>query len=384
MFTAPSFAKRIFCIFILHVSAFVLHAQQIKFQLAKAPNENEAIFLAGNINGWNPCDTQYKFDKLGTLVISAKSGGIIEFKCTLGSWDKVEVSTQGNGIANRVLKVTNDTTVYIAIESWSHLFTQKVKQHTASVNVALFDAAFMFPSLGYTKKINVYLPPDYQQTNKKYAVLYMHDGQNVFDEFTSGYGEWHVDEALDSLYEASRQSIIVVAIDHGNEKRINEYNPYDSSRFGKGVGELYLKDIAEVLKPIFDKRFRTYSSAGNTWLAGSSMGGLISTYGVFIYPKTFGGAGIFSPAYWVNKSVDSLAKKFVTKRNRHNKFFFYAGGNESKQMLPDMQRIMAIVCNPNSRKCTVLVNAEAQHNEAAWTIQFHTFLKFMIANGILR
>jgi predicted alpha/beta superfamily hydrolase len=296
----------------------------------------------------------------------------------------VEVTASGKSIGNRVLKVGNDTVVYITIASWSHLFENKGKQHTSSVNVSIFDSAFLFPSLGYVKTVRIYLPPNYKSGKKKYPVLYMHDGQNVFDEFTSGYGEWHVDEALDSLYKASGKSLIVVAIDHGNEKRINEYNPYDSTRFGKGVGELYLKDIAEVLKPAIDKVFRTSASSSNTWIAGSSMGGLVSTYGVLIYPKVFGGAGIFSPAYWVNKSVEQAANKYAEKRKKSNKFYFYAGGNESKEMIPDMENIAAVVCVNKSKNCSTLVDAEAKHNEAAWTIHFHDFLKFMMANQAIR
>jgi len=370
--------------FVLLGCAFVLSAQQVTFQLSKLPAENDSIYLAGNINGWNPANTQFKFDKQGKLIVQAKTGDVIEFKCAKGSWGKVEVTADGSGIGNRVLKVNSDTIVYITIGSWSHLFENKGKQHTASVNVSIFDTAFLFPSLGYTKAVRIYLPPNYQQSNKKFPVLYMQDGQNVFDEFTSGYGEWHVDEAMDSLYKTSGISFIVVGIDHGNEKRINEYNPYDSTRYGRGVGELYLKDLAEVLKPAIDKTYRTSTASRNTWIAGSSMGGLISTYGVFNYPKVFGGAGVFSPAYWINTSIESAAMNYSIQSNKKNKFYFYAGGNEGEQMVPDMEKIAAIICNGKQENCTSSVDAEAKHNEAAWTKHFHEFLKFMLANSSSR
>lgn len=370
--------------FILLECAFVLQAQQVFFQLSKLPAENETIFLAGNMNGWKPNDASYKFDAKGRLIITAKRGDVLEFKCTQGSWEKVEVSANGKSIGNRVLVVNNDTTLSINIAGWNHLFENKGKQHTASINVSIFDTAFLFPSLGYRKTVRVYLPPDYNKTNKKYAVLYMHDGQNVFDEFTSAYGEWKVDEALDSVYKASGKSLIVVAIDHSNEKRLNEYNPFDSTSFGQGYGELYLKDMTTVLKPVIDKNFRTSSKPRNTWIAGSSMGGLVTAYGVFIYPSVFGGAGVFSPAFWVNKSVEPSARKYAGESGIKNKFYFYAGGKESRQMIPDMKKITGIVCAKKPENCFCSLDENAQHNELAWSIHFHSFLQFMMANGALR
>ncbi|HSC52400.1 MAG TPA: alpha/beta hydrolase-fold protein [Phnomibacter sp.] len=363
--------------FIVLGCAFFLQAQQISFQLSKQPKPGEKIFLAGNINGWNPAAENYQFDADGRLQVKAKPGDRIAYKCTLGSWEKVEVSANGNGIANRELEVHGDTTIIISIGSWSHLFPQKAKQHTASKQVVVFDSAFQFPSLGYSKSIRVYLPPDYHQSNKKYAVLYMHDGQNIFDDYTSGYGEWHVDEAMDSLYKATGKSFIVVGMDHGNAKRINEYNPYDSTQYGQGVGELYLKDLVQKLKPAIDKAYRTETSAKYTWIAGSSMGGLISTYGVLLYPKTFGGAGIFSPAYWINTSIKKNAKAFKNPAKNQIEFFFYCGGKEGERMVPDMHEIAGILCTASKMNCSITVDVSAGHNETAWTQHFHTFLAFM-------
>jgi predicted alpha/beta superfamily hydrolase len=189
---------------------------------------------------------------------------------------------------------------------------------------------------------------------------------------------------MDSLYKATGLSFIVVGVDHGNEKRINEYNPYDSTKYGKGVGEIYLRDLAEVLKPAIDKAFRTSTLPKHTWIAGSSMGGLISAYGVFIYPKTFGGAGVFSPAFWINHSVENKAVQYSQIKKRKHHFFFYAGGKESAEMVGDMEKIATIVCNKQTVRCETIMDAEAKHNESAWTIHFHEFLKFMSSNGALR
>jgi predicted alpha/beta superfamily hydrolase len=117
----------------------------------------------------------------------------------------------------------------------------------------------------------------------------MHDGQNVFDEATSAYGEWGVDEALDTLGTRYKE-IMVVAIDNSGDKRINEYSPYDMEKYGKGEGDQYVDFLVQTLKPYIDKHYRTKKDEKNTFIAGSSMGGLISFYAILKYPKVFGGA----------------------------------------------------------------------------------------------
>lgn len=107
------------------------------------------------------------------------------------------------------------------------------KNHTASKNVHLLDSAFPVTILNRTRRIWLYLPEGYAASTKRYPVLYMHDGQNLFDEATSFSGEWEVDKTLDALPDAC----IVVGIDNGGIKRMNEYNPHNTPQFGKGKGD---------------------------------------------------------------------------------------------------------------------------------------------------
>ena len=116
--------------------------------------------------------------------------------------------------------------------SGNFLFAQK-KETTANKNVSVIDTSFLIPQLNRHRRIWIYLPAGYFMSKKKYPVIYMHDGQNVFDEKTAFSGEWGVDEALDTLELLLKESIIV-GIDNGGEKRINEYNPYDTDKYGKG------------------------------------------------------------------------------------------------------------------------------------------------------
>jgi predicted alpha/beta superfamily hydrolase len=206
----------------------------------------------------------------------------------------------------------------------SNLKQVKDIQHTVSKNVTVIDTAFFIPQLKRTRRVWIYLPESYNASRlKKYPVLYMHDGQNVFDEATSFAGEWGVDEALDSLTEKTKECI-VVAVDNGGDKRMNEYNPYDHKKFGKGEGDKYVDFLVKTLKPFIDKKYRTLKDRPNTFIAGSSMGGLISLYAVLKYPKIFGGAGVFSPAFWVAPALYNEIKKKTGAVNA--KVYFMAGG----------------------------------------------------------
>ncbi len=150
---------------------------------------------------------------------------------------------------------------------------------TATKNVFILDENFFFPSLNRHRKIWVYLPQTYNDLDKRYPVIYMHDGQNLFDEFNAFGAEWGIDETLD--YE--KGNIIVIGIENGADHRMSEYMMHDHPDHGAGEGAAYIKDIAEVLKPFTDNILRTKTAPEHTCIAGSSMGGLISFMPGFIF-----------------------------------------------------------------------------------------------------
>jgi predicted alpha/beta superfamily hydrolase len=338
------------------------------------------INLAGSFNGWNPDDGKYQFTKQENtweITLDNVGKGIHQFKCTQGSWETVEDSTNGVDIANRIVNLQSDTTIYITTHSWKRVEDTKPRKHTASANVHVISDSFYMPQLKRKRKVWIYLPSNYATSKQKYPVLYMQDAQNLFDEFTAPFGEWNVDETLDSLQKQTGKFSIVVGIDHGDKKRLVEYNPYDKKEFGKGEGVAYTEFLVKTLKPFIDKNYRTKSDAFNTAIAGSSMGSLISTYAMLKYPTIFGSAGIFSPAYWIAPSMNNFAKKVISK-NTNNRFWFYGGGKEGFTMMADMLIIRNIV----SKKAidTVLTTDEnGQHNEAAWRKWFPAFYLWWMA-----
>ncbi|MBE7174224.1 MAG: alpha/beta hydrolase [Williamsia sp.] len=230
------------------------------------------------------------------------------------------------------------------------------------------------PQLERTRRIWIYLPADYAATRQRYPVLYMHDGQNLFDEQTSFSGEWGVDEILDG----KRAACIVVGIDNGGIKRMTEYNPNDNPQQGKGEGKAYLEFVVKTLKPYIDKHYRTLKTKGSTAIAGSSMGGLISFYAGLYYPTVFGSVGVLSPSFWIVPQLKTELVQFTKKKYRGQRYFFYAGGRESSNMVTDMQQIAEWMDQHSPVTVKVSVLEEGQHNESSWGKIFPAFYDWTI------
>jgi predicted alpha/beta superfamily hydrolase len=340
----------------------------------------EPVYVAGNFNNWNPKDDNYKLKPLGSrlsVVLKDIPAGMYAFKFTRGDWSRVETTSDGRDIADRVVQVKGDMTQEIIIEGWKDDYPVKPKPYTATPQVKVLDSAFYIPQLDRKRRIWIYLPKGYVTSKKSYPVLYMHDGQNLFNEQTAPFGEWGVDEAMDSLQKQTGKEMIVVGIDNGGDKRLSEYNPYDF-KDAKGEGNQYVDFLAQTLKPYIDQKFRTKKDAANTFTAGSSMGGLISLYAVLKYPDVFGGAGIFSPAFWTAPQLYADVEKTDWGGNRP-KFFFYAGGKESTTMVSDMKRMVTIIEKKKGNvNTTTVVDPLGQHNEPTWRKQFPDFYKWLV------
>lgn len=240
------------------------------------------------------------------------------------------------------------------------------QESTAGKNVSTFSIAS--PELKTTKKIWVYLPKGYETSAQKYPVIYMHDAQNLFDSQTSYVGEWNVDETLDSL----NAKVIVIGIEHGGEKRIDELTPFKHEKYGGGQANAYLDFIVNTLKPKIDATYRTKTNAKNTAMIGSSLGGLVSFYAAVKYPEVFGKIGCFSPAFWFGrKEMNELlnqTEKFDTK------VYFLCGDNEGDaDVITDLEKIEYWVntkrCECKKKNKKVIVKG-GQHNEKLWRESF--------------
>jgi predicted alpha/beta superfamily hydrolase len=364
--------KKLLTFFLFAIPGILL--SQVTFRLDSIPDNTppeDFIYIAGNFNGWQPGDVNYRLLKDGqgiwwiTLGI-APEGTQIQFKFTRGSWETVEKGPNGEELNNRLFTYGNGDTVGVIIYNWA----EGGGGSTAAENVAVMDEDFYMPQLDRSRRIWIYLPPDYETSGKDYPVLYMHDGQNLFDSYTSYAGEWEVDETLNGLYDQGFSVPIVVGIDNGAEYRIDEYSPWPHVGYGGGDGDLYMEFIVETLKPYIDQNYRTLTGRDYTGIMGSSLGGFISHYGGLKYQDVFSKTGIFSPSYWFSDSVWSFTRE--AGRQSDMKLYLMCGGNEGPEtvnnMLAMLDSLLAIGFQENEVSSKIIPGG--QHNEALWREDF--------------
>lgn len=373
-------------ILILWAQIFPLSAQNLHHVrlVLEVSNQSKVaqhqFYLAGNFNQWNPKDSSFRFHKETDAKFVCDLNlptGNYQFKITKGSWGSVECHSDGSSINNHEINLLKDTTVLVKPEAFKDEVAPKAIRHTQSAQVHILDSAFYMPQLHRYRRIWIYLPKDYQNSTKKYPVIYMQDGQNLFDQATSGYGEWGVDEILDSLSQKNVPESIIVGIDHGGEFRLNEYNPYDNEKFGKGQGDAYVDFLVQTLKPYIDAQFRTLAQAKYTTIAGSSMGGLISMYAAAKYPNVFGNAGVFSPSFWIAPKMYDFVHQQKIYQSR---IYFVAGAHESEDMAGDMEKMYQLLLKDGHPKenMELKIKADGKHSEWFWHREFPDFYKWLV------
>jgi predicted alpha/beta superfamily hydrolase len=288
---------------------------------ADTPNDGD-VFLAGNLMtpAWRP--NGVRMDRVENARYATKlelpAAATLEYKFTRGSWDTVEKAESGADISNRRLKVEPGLVVTDVVRRWG-AGSGGPGTAAAHTRVGTFREHPDFASAHLTSKrtVIVYLPPNYEAAASaaaRYPVLYMHDGQNLFDRAT-GFGgqEWRIDETAEALIRAGKiQPIIIVGV-YNTAARMTEYTPVGASPTPGRSGEDYTRFLVEELKPFIDKTYRTRPGRGDTAVAGSSLGGLISLSMAITHPETFGKAGVVSASLFWN---DGQLLKEVEKRGR--------------------------------------------------------------------
>ncbi len=243
--------------------------------------------------------------------------------------------------------------------------------------VDILDDEYEIPQLGRKRRIAVLLPHNYRLTERAYPVLYLHDGQNLFDEYAP-YGNWGIDKSLQMLSTHGFGDVIIVAIDHGGTLRIQEYLPYTTPRYTEAEGHLYLKFMLEDLKPKIDSRYRVLPGREHTGIGGSSLGALISLYAGFTYPDIFGKKMIFSPSLWISNQIYQMTKSFTPAGPTD--IFLYAGGMESANHYGQVLRLENLLQEKRKYDGFNLIfshNPSGQHREIHWGEQFPMALKWL-------
>ncbi len=258
------------------------------------------------------------------------------------------------------------------------------------------------PELNILKKIRIYLPKSYLNSDKRYSVLYMHDGQNLFSNSINSFGgkTWEVDKILEK-YEEKGVELIVIGMDNTilPNERYNEYSPWINSvlpvikEHNKivgdigGKGERYSNFVIKTLKPYIDSMFRTLPDYENTFIAGSSMGAFISLYIALENPNIFSKVGLFSIATWFaeKEMLNFIETKDIPK---DMKIYLDIGTKEtscdsilefSKIYLDGFEKVReSIIKKIDKDNFLDIIEKEAEHNETAWNRRFPIFLDFIL------
>jgi predicted alpha/beta superfamily hydrolase len=373
--------KNFFNILSIFFSAAVIISAQdsskIVFEItADNVEKNEMIFVSGNhpkFGNWDPAKISLnkKSDSLWEKTFWFENDTKLEFKYTRGDWKSEASDEEGSVPSNIILHIKTDTVLNFRISSWKDEFeeepsgqiTGEVRYHNNMPGKNL-----------EARDILVWLPPSYGiDINKKYPVLYMQDGQNLFDPSTSTFGiDWRLDETADSLIKIGEINELIIVGINNTSQRNKEYIPGDTSIY-------YMKFIVEELKPFIDSAYRTLSRNEHTVIGGSSAGGLISFMTAWDYPEIFSKAVCFSPAFKIDKIdyVDDVVN--YSGKKKELSFYIYNGGIGVEQRLqPGIDEMITALINQGYALGKDLIwysDESAEHNESAWGKNSHKFLK---------
>lgn len=258
--------------------------------------------------------------------------------------------------------------LFLLFSAW--VFSQK--ESTAQANVKIISENFAVPQLKTNRRIWICLPKDYTTTAKRYPVLYLQDGQNLFDDETSYAGEWQIDESLNKIYDDTGKSAIIIGIDNGGDKRMDELSPFKNDKYGGGKGDDYINFIIQTLKPFVDKNYRTKASKKYTMIGGSSLGALISVYGAVKHPEVFSKVLAFSPAFWFNSKAMETMFRYSRSDLRTQRYYFIQGKHEDEGMDKETLKIIQNLKEKKVRPKNIFFreDEDGKHNEMYWRREF--------------
>jgi predicted alpha/beta superfamily hydrolase len=327
---------------------------------------NSQVFITGNdakLGEWNAGAVALEKQSDGSWrrTFTFPAGAKLEYKLTRGSWTTEAVGAEGSVPGNLTLNVASNQTVTIAVANWKDAMHKVEGQITGTVKYhRQMEGAGIKP-----RDVVVWLPPSYEASEKRYPVLYVHDGQNAFDPTTSFLGvDWQIDEVADRLIrEGKMREIIVVGISNTDERR-QDYS--DTPK-----GRAYMRFIVEKLKLFIDREYRTLPAREHTGVMGSSMGGLISFLLVWNYPEVFSKAACLSPAFvYLNHDATLLVEKYDGPGKNVRIYMDNGGVGLESQLQPGCEKMLAALQAKGFTLGDNLVwfrDPEAEHNERAWS-----------------
>jgi predicted alpha/beta superfamily hydrolase len=352
--------------------------------------ESDSVFVSGNrpeLGTWDGHGLRAARRAAGVYEasVSFPDSVALEFKITRGGWETVEKGPTGEEVPNRTHLVAGDDTLDITVANWRDWTEGGPRPHTLTGDIRLHEnvpSAF----LARARNVIVYLPPGYaDEPQRRYPVLYMHDGQNIFDEATSFIGiEWGVDETAERLIrDGAIPPIIVVGV-YNTEDRVSEYTPVADPAYGGGQADAYGRFLIEELKPFIDATYRTRPEREHTGVAGSSLGGLVSMYFALTHGDVFSRIGVVSPAVWWADA--DILDRVAAAEKVESRIWVDVGtaestGSTGAQIWVDQARALrdALLAKgwALGDDLAYLEDPGAGHNEAAWAGRMEAILRFL-------
>lgn len=364
-----------------------------KVHVPESTPPDASVFIAGNVDMLGPWDPgKIELGRIGehlyavTLVLPV--GTELRYKFTRGSWETVEKGPDFEEIADRELAVVGDEDVPVWVGNWRD-FAPRREIHTVVGNLRTH---FDFPAtkLGNTRAVLVYLPEGYdEEPERRYPVLYMHDGQNLFDAATSYIGvEWSVDETLTRMIASGRVEPLIVVGICNTVDRAFEYTPAPDKARGGGGAALYADFVVNDLKPFIDETYRTLPDWKHTGVMGSSLGGLASIFLAWEHPDVFSKVGAMSTTYgWAEGHILSYVRgrpapggvkvwlDMGTAEDRTDR-----NNDEVPDVIELHRRMRDILMEKGlqiPRSLRYVEDEGAVHNERAWAARFPRAVEFL-------
>lgn len=376
----------------------------------------EPVHVAGNFNGWNPSDP-------GTLMTLGEDGlwrlkldqptnvDRLSFKFALGDWDRVEVDENGGDVANRALPMIDAaraadgalpeipfSAAGFSPESAPEPFVYKLdpdRELDVTGDVRLLETrGGGGPAADAERTAMVWLPPGYDDpanADKRYPVLYLLDGQNVFEKLPWLAAEWEADETAQRLIEQGEaEPFIMVAIPHAGRGRMSEYQAVPVFPNVPAAGPEFLRWLISEVKPDVDSAYRTRTDPANTAIGGASLGGTMSLFAGVQHPDVFGKVLVESPPMVAGGSV--WEAYLSTVERWPGKVYLGIGGQETGTHESDQrrnQRYLQTVRNLSARlireglgedRLLMVIEPDAVHNEAAWARRLPDAIRFLFGS----
>ena len=381
----------------------------------KADKDNP-MYLAGSTNGWNPTDPDWmlsgRSDLRWQIVIDKDLKGVgMQFKFTLGGWDREELDADGNAIPNRSLPLVDVSKLK---ENEKPIIELTVIDFREPVSLAEQVRASGFyhklivtgdvsrlevrggagGAQAMTRDLQIWTPPGYndpENANKTYPVLYMFDGQNIFEQLPGVPGEWGADETATKLVESGKvEPMIIVGIPHAGEYRLSEYLPFGSYKGVKPDAEATMQWVRREIMPRVERAFRVKTDRASTSIGGASLGGAIALYASTAHADRFANAIIESLPMMDDEGHATMTYLSSVKR-WPDKVFIGMGGQEvgndpaddelNKKYIQWAQVIdLGLGASGlDADQRMLLIDPEANHNEIAWNKRFEQALLFLYA-----